>query len=135
MKASIIIILSICLASCFNNYKSGKCAFEYSVSVGENLSISQADVETAVSSVMKKEAAEFGIDILIFGYSAGKEVFSYTGSEDKPAAKLFPGKIDSVVKIKVKNEIKKTVFISASGNNKDEILSAFALKLRKEFCE
>jgi hypothetical protein len=137
MRLFKIFLLFLPLLSCYNDYKSSDGAFNYSVSIGgEDLSITQAQATEAVASVLRqRKDSPYFLDIVIYYYSSGKEIFSYSGTEAKPLEHLKAGRIDALVKIKVKNELKEAVIVSATGNSKDEILKNFKDEIKKKFCK
>ncbi len=151
MKKYIIIILVSCFALCarpdnalhyYNAghintryYKSNDCLFNYTVTVGNNISIDKSEVETAISSVLKqRESPPSDLEIIIFSNSSGKEVYSYSGNEKEVIMKAQSGEIEALVKIRLNNRLQDTLFLKASGSNRKEILQKLALKLREALC-
>ncbi len=124
------------MISCTKNYKFNNCSINFSVSIGNNLAIDKTEVESAVSSVFNyRQADNNSVEIVIYGNSSGKEIFSYSGDEQKEIQlKTQPGRIEALIKVKIDNQLKDVFFIEASGNSREEILKQLAVKLRQTLC-
>ncbi|MBN2401118.1 MAG: hypothetical protein JXN64_01840 [Spirochaetes bacterium] len=137
MKVLLAIVLMVSIISCGRNHKSDNCGCCYSVSVEGHWSISKEEISKAVSSVLKQnETSRYSVEITVFGYSSGKEVFYYfkDNSPDDIKIKTYSGNINALVKIKKQKILRKVIFLNAEGNSKEEILQALAKELQRAIC-
>ncbi len=137
---SFIILFSLLSCAAVKQRDSGSgsenCFYNYTISIGENINIDKSEAESLVSSVLKQNnESTISAEILIFGYSMGKELFSYSSdNSDNLNIETYPGRMDVLVKIKHNSNLKEVFFIKAKGNNKLEIMQKFAAELRKILC-
>jgi hypothetical protein len=68
------------------------------------------------------------IEIVIFYFSQGVEKFTYNGKNSLHET-LTPGEIRALVKLKQKGVLRKSLFVSAGGASRDQILHAFSVKM------
>lgn len=133
----ILMILSLCFIYCAKNYKSGNCVYNYTISIGNNISIDKVEADVAFLPVLRQDPdSRISVEIVIFSYSSGKELFSY--SEDNPGDILSStqtGKIEALVKIKQDNKLVKVLFINAAGNSKKDILHKLANASHEALCD
>ena len=144
MKNIILLIMLLCQTSCAVNYKYKDCTYNYSVRIGDHIAIGEAELLEAVSSALKyNKASEHKIEIIIFGYSSGKEVFSYSqGSSvenpqdgiDDIEIGIHPGRLEALVKIKIKDELKDAVFIKTTGKTREELIQKLIIEIRNLLC-
>jgi hypothetical protein len=136
MKDYLIIFLALIAVSCGRNYRSDNCVCNYSVSIAGNMGINEGEVFAAVSSVLKRsQSNQYVIEIIIFSYSSGKEVFSYL--EDNPdniKIKTYSGNINALVKIKQEKSLQKVFFLRAEGNGEEEIILGLAKEIQRTVC-
>lgn len=136
-KVFVLMILSLYFMSCAKNYKSGNCIYNYTISIGNNISIDKAEADSAFLPVLRQNPdSRLSVEIVIFSFSSGKELFSY--SEDKPGDILSStqiGKIEALVKIKQDNNLVKVLFINATGNSKKDVLHKLAIASREALCD
>jgi hypothetical protein len=137
MKEYLIIILAFLLISCGRNYKLDNCICNYTVSVADNIVLNKEDVSAALSPVLKESGENsFSVEIIIFGYSSWKEVFSYSGNTPEDTnVKTYAGNISALVKIKEKKTLQKVLFLIANGNGKEEILQELAKEIQRAVCK
>jgi hypothetical protein len=137
IKDSIIPLVILAILSCATGYKSGNCIYSYTIIIGENININKSEAENLVFSVLGKSAENgFSAEILFFGFSLGKELFSYSaGNPDNPKFQIYPGRAEILVKIKHNGELKRVFFIKAEGSNRQEIMENLSAGLRNELCE
>jgi hypothetical protein len=136
MKEYLIIVLVFSLLSCGRNYKSDNCVSNYTISVAGNIVLNKEEVSAALSSVLKENIGNpFSIEIIIFGYSSGKEVFSFfDNNQENNNIKTYAGNISALVKIKHENTLQKVLFLNANGNGKEEILRELAREIGRAVC-
>jgi hypothetical protein len=137
MREFLIIILAVLAISCGRNYKFDNCMCNYAVSVAPNIGITEREAIAAVSSVLKEtNSGRYLIEIVIFSYSSGKEVFSYPeNNPDKMNIKTFSGNISALLKFKQEKVLQKVIFLEAEGNGKEEILRGLAKEIQRAVCE
>lgn len=136
MREFLIIIFAILVISCGRIYKYDNCIYNYAVSVAPNIGITEGEAVAAISSVLKQNITDrYLIEIVIFSYSSGKEVFSYPeNNPDKMDIKTFSGNISALVKIKQEKSLQSVIFLKAEGNGKEEILRGLAKEIQRAVC-
>jgi hypothetical protein len=136
MKKYIIIFIIFSCFSCVRNYRLNDCKCNYSVTIGNNLTIDKSEVENAILPVLEQNrSSTFIIEIVIYGNSSGKEIYLYSEDKQKEiVVKDQPGKIEALIKIKTDNRLLETIFLEAEGNGRKEILQKLAENLRKALC-
>ncbi|MBN2039579.1 MAG: hypothetical protein JW864_06035 [Spirochaetes bacterium] len=133
----LILLLLISLMSCSANIKAEDCTFKYSVKINNNINIDKIKFSNILSSLLKQNrTSRIYVEIVVFGYSSGKEEYVYSGINDENIpAKINPASLEVLLKIKCKNKRGKALFINTSGNTLEENVRVLAGKIKKELCE
>jgi hypothetical protein len=141
MRGCILLIILFSQISCAMNYRTSDCSFNYSVHTADHIAIGEGELLESVSSVLKfNRASRYKIEIVLFGYSSGKEVFSYSGdsssgdSSDDMGTGIYPGRLEALVKIREGDKLKEAVFIKATGKTRDELIKNLAGEIRRLLC-
>jgi len=131
-----LIIIFLFLLSCGRNYRSDTCTCNYVVSVPANIVLKKEEVDAAISGVLKKNRTDIlSIEIVIFGYTSGKEVFSFPGNtREDTSVRTYEGNIKALLKIKRQDALAEVLFLKAVGNGKEEILRGLAGEIRRVIC-
>jgi hypothetical protein len=137
MKKFITILLFSLLTMCGRNYISDSCTYNYSVFIAENINIGKSEAVAAVASVLNHSRESlYTVEIIIFGYSSGKEVFSYLEDKQEDVhIKSYSGRINVLLKIKQDNKLERAIFLNSAGNSKEELLHGLSKELRKALCK
>jgi hypothetical protein len=137
MREHAFIFLLVFFTACMGNYRAHDCAYNYSVSVNGSVDIDKGGIESAISSVLRRAPeSPVHIEIIIFGYSSGKEVFSYSG--DSPEDVLIDkqaGRLNALIKIRRDRVLVDAVFIRVNGNSEEELTRKLADGIRKALCD
>lgn len=129
----VILFLSIFhIISCSRNLRSDDANYCFLVSVEEELGIEKDKVEAAFSKFIEQNSeGKYLVEIVIYGYSSGKETFFYSENGGNVLMDTKKGSIEALVKVKQDMKIKDIYFLKAIGNAKDEIIESLALEAKR----
>ena len=136
MRNIIIIIIVLVTFSCGRNIVHDKCSCNYSISVEGNWDISSEEIYETVSSVLRQsEDSGCRVDIVIYSYSRGKEVFSYPDSSaDDINIKSYSGRVDALLKVRKDGKLGKVYFVSSEGDSKELLFNNLAKEIQRTIC-
>ena len=100
---------------------------------GGDISITREEVDLAVREGLPagQGADTYLAEITVYGYSSGKEVFSYSGSEEKGVSvRQGNGFIETMVRVKKGGRTLELFFVRGEGNGRKEMLSDLVNKTR-----
>ena len=109
---------------------TGICAAEsVNIIIPEGINLTRKEIMKDIySSVISKAKWNGAVEIVFYYYSRGAETLSYS-DKGKILQKTKTGKIKVLVKLKKDNLLKKAIFTSAEGKNKEQIIKKIALKI------
>lgn len=97
------------------------------------MSISREEVQRAMREGLPAPTGSeaYLAEITVYGYSSGKEVFSYSGSEDEGVSvRQGKGYIDTMVRVKKDGATLKVFFVKGEGASREEMLADLVRKSR-----
>ena len=136
MRSFIIIIIALVAFSCGRNLDHGKCPCDYSVSIKGKWDITREEVFSAVSSQLQQiQDRRNKVEIIIYSYSRGKEVFSYSDNiPDEIKIKSYSGSIKALVKVRKDGKLDNVYFLSSEGDSKESVIDNLAKEIQKTIC-
>ncbi len=112
---------------------SGPYLFRLVVSNPAEISISEGELQKSLNEHFPhREAPDpYLAEITVYGYSSGKEIFSYAGSEtDTIEVSQGKGYIESMVRVKKGGETLRMFFVKGEGSTREEMLADMMLRVR-----
>lgn len=131
------VIIVIIVLSCSENIKRINCKFTYSVRLRNGIAIDKNEFRNALASVLKQNSdSQYSIEIIVFGYSSGKEEYSYSETDkEKISTKTHPGSLEVLLKIRHNNILEKALFINSYGNTLKKNIENLSEKIKGEVCK
>ena len=128
MKQFLKIALIFCcvLPSCSSIPKD----FRISVTIPQSIGVSESEVRANIANSRVNNGSSHLLEITIFYFNAGTEVFSYTGKDNFSYA-TKNGSMRALLRFKSGNKLGKVFFLEADGGSKKEILERFGMKLNQ----
>lgn len=111
----------------------GPYTYSLVMPAGGDISITREEIDLAVREGLPagQGADAYLAEITVYGYSSGKEVFSYSGSEEKGVSVLQGrGYIETIVRVKKGGRTLELFFVRGEGSGRKEMLADLVRKTR-----
>ena len=116
MQLTLSIVLTIILAA--------PPVGELVVKIPAGISLKEEEVRTELPRSVRTRGGYDRIEIIVYYFSQGIEKFSY-GDNNAMKESQMRGEIKGLVKLKKNNVLRKALFLTASGTDREEILRGF----------
>ena len=121
------------MPACSHNINIKDYSIKISTPIHRDKGISREEVETLFFKIFKKNSYSPNlIEIVIYSYSSGKEIFFYSGNKNSNInSDVQTGSMEALVKIKQQGKLINIYFIKAKGKSKIEIIENLAKEVEK----
>jgi hypothetical protein len=119
MQLMMAFILSCCLAA---------SPAGIIIKIPQGINLEEREVRANLPENFKTGGRYDRIEIVIYYFSQGVEKLSYSGKNSLHET-MTSGEIRALVKLKQNGVLRKSLFVSASGASRDQILHAFSAKM------
>jgi hypothetical protein len=121
-----IIIIAVIFLSCNKNILSPAAPVHLEITISDNISLKQDEIAQILNEKIEhiKIPGDLRIELLVYSYSSGKEIFSYSGKNPNSIENTVSiGYIKCMIKTKSKGErLEDVKFIETVGYSKDEMI-------------
>lgn len=127
-----IIIITLLLA-CSHNIKTDDFLIKITIPIQTLQEISKEEIKNIFYKTFNKNPYSSNlIEIVIFSYSSGKEIFFFPSNKNsKIKSAIQKGSIEAILKIKHQGELKDIYFIKANGKSMVEMIENLTIEARK----
>lgn len=132
----ILLIVEPIFLSCIHNNREGNCDYSFIITIPEEISIEKSEVDSAFRGLNQEESSESVAEIIIYSFSSGKEVFSYSkDGEDGVNRFTYKGSMEVLLKTREGGTIKEVYFLKSEGDNKAELIDSIVAKVKLILCK